>query len=254
MKKLTPLIAFCICLGFIGGLLSTNAAAQQISSGNLGRTDRNIRKVKSSQTETTPPRSPKQVEVFQSLVFTAIMRGTAQARVITRNFEDRAELLRQLAPFQVRVVALFELSPQMILQADATAIIYMRDSDLVTDIQENRFFHLDPPLVRSLVETMYFRLLFAHATANGQVRVIVGLNINFIPEGNLTLEQRVAQRAAIRQAQDILLARLAPFQVRLIAQYEFIPFIAVHANASALKFMRSFHVVKNLREDAINTF
>jgi predicted acylesterase/phospholipase RssA len=70
----------------------------------------------------------------------------------------------------------------------------------------------------------------------GSVRVIVGLDVSFQPEGNLPNEQAVqAQRQAIAAAQDRLLQRMAPFAISNVSRYEFIPFVAMTVDEPALR-------------------
>ena len=202
MKKPTSLLTFCICFALLGFLFPTGTGARQISFGNQQMTGKNT-------VQTDPPvRSPGQVEVFRRLIMTATERGAANVIVATRgDQDDRAELLRQLAPFGVRVISLYSISPNMIvtLEANAAAIIYMRDSHLVTGIQENSAGHPSVLPERSPEELAYFQRAIeaAQMSSTGTARTIVGLNVSFIPEGNLTPEQRAAQREAIRQAQGV---------------------------------------------------
>ncbi len=198
-----------------------------------------------------PPRSPQQAAVFQKLIERATANGTAQAITVTRNFADREELLRQLAPFQVRVIALFELYPHVGLEANAAAFIYMRDSNLVTGIQENGLAFPTLPPVRSPEELAYFQRLIARATANGEVRVIVGLNTGFAPEGYLTPTQRAAQREAISLVQDEILRRLIPYQATLIKRYADVPYLVLEVDAAAINLMMYSRLVLKIRENRV---
>ena len=246
MKKFTSLIILCICFAFAENLLLTKTSAQQIFSGTQIMTG------KKTVQDDPPVRNPAQVEVFRRLIAAATSNGKVVVIYGSRNEEDRAEVLRQLAPFQVRLITLFNL-PHAAIEANAAALIYMRDSALVTAVQENSVGYPSVLPDRSPEELAYFQRLISRAAAEGEVKVIVGLNTGFIPEGYLTAAQRAAQRAAIKQAQDTLLERLTQFQVRLITKFEFVPYMAIYANTAALEFMRNSFLVKNVREDQILT-
>lgn len=245
MRKITSLLVFCICFALLSGLFSTTAAAQQKSFDNPEITAKNI-----AQNE-PPVRHPAQVEVFRKLIEQATINGTTQAIVVTRNNEDRAELLRQLAPFQVRVIYLYELYPHVGLEANAAALIYMRDSHLVTGIQENGRAYISVPPVRSPDELAYLYGLIEKAQTNGTVRVIVRLNAVFTLEDNLTPIQRIAQREAISLIQDEVLRRLIPYRATLIKRYADVPYLALEVDAAALNSMMYSRLVSKIRENRV---
>jgi subtilisin len=84
----------------------------------------------------------------------------------------------------------------------------------------------------------------------GSVRVIVGLNVAFQPEGDLASPQAVQdQQARINGAQDALLERLEPFAVKSVARFEYIPFIALEVDAEALADLGANPDVISLEED-----
>jgi hypothetical protein len=130
----------------------------------------------------------------------------------------------------------------------------MRDSELVKNIRPNRIGYLaTEPSPRSPEELAYFQKVIAQAQTNGSIRVIVGLNMSFIPEGNLTPEQRAAQRAAISLAQDELLQQLIPYQASLVTRFDIVPYLTLDADATALIFMRDSRLVLNVRENGVGT-
>ena len=246
MKKFTSLIILCICFAFAENLLLTKTSAQQIFSGTQIMTG------KKTVQDDPPVRNPEQAEVFRRLIASATANGKVVVTYGSRDEEDRAEVLRQLAPFQVRLITLFNL-PYAAIEANAAALIYMRDSPLVTAVQANSLVFPAGPPDRSPEELAYFQKLISRAAAEGEVKVIIGLNVSIIKKGYLTPAQRAAQRAAIRQAQDTLLEGLTQFQVRLITKFEFVPYMEVYANTVALEFMKISSLVKNVREGQILT-
>ena len=76
--------------------------------------------------------------------------------------------------------------------------------------------------------------LLAEANAKGAVRVIVGLNVKYAPEGALANPGAVAsQRQGIALAQQAVLSRVTSKNVRLQARFEFIPYMAFSTDAMA---------------------
>lgn len=348
MKRIASLIVICCILTFIGGLLSINAEAQQKSSNNQKKTGKNRQRMNTNQEQTTPPpvrtpeqlaviqrligeatrngtvrftvgvrdfeviklleqlkpfqvevlyflgttnayvvlkanaaalifmrdsnlvenvtedmllhtsttrppvRTPEELAYFQTLIETATRNGTVRAIVGVRDFAAQDELLRQLAPFQVGLVTKYEIVPFLTIDVNVPALIYMRDSELVLNVRENLRLRLQNNLPsRTPEELAYFQKVIAQAQTNGSIRVIVGLNMSFIPEGNLTPAQRAAQREAIKVIQDNLLNLLAQFQVVLVTRYEIVPFLTLDISATALEFIRTSPIVTSVRENKI---
>lgn len=93
-------------------------------------------------------------------------------------------------------------------------------------------------------------LLISKARAKGSVHIIVGLCVEFVPEGNLTNPRAVqAQRQAIALAQNKLLRRLSAYKVTSIKKYEFMPFIAMQVDAPALRFLKASSQIASIEED-----
>lgn len=92
--------------------------------------------------------------------------------------------------------------------------------------------------------------LLETAREQGSVRVIVGLDVPFQPEGDLPDEQAVqAQRQAIAAAQDRLLQRMAPFAISNVSRYEFIPFVAMTVDEPALRNLIANPEVQSIEDD-----
>ena len=100
---------------------------------------------------------------------------------------------------------------------------------------------IDPTLVAALA---------AKADAAGTVRIIVGLDLEFTPEGALRSPQAVSdQRLRIGRAQDEVLTGLAGLGAELIASYDFIPFMALAVDATALRSVAALPEVRSIEED-----
>ena len=86
-----------------------------------------------------------------------------------------------------------------------------------------------------------FDRLIDKAQKSGRIRVIVGVNAKFVPEGNLRETEAVnIQRNSIQTAQNQLLVSLEQFSIKYIKQFDFIPFMAFETDAAALEFMKYF--------------
>jgi subtilisin family serine protease len=84
----------------------------------------------------------------------------------------------------------------------------------------------------------------------GIIRVIIGLNVAFQPEGDLADSQAIqSQQTRIARAQDNLLKRMSAFDTTLISRFEFIPFIALEVDAVALEDLGANPNVISLEED-----
>lgn len=82
------------------------------------------------------------------------------------------------------------------------------------------------------------------------MRVIIGLNVNFQPEGNLTDPQVVNdQQARIAAVQDALLGQMKSFETTLISRFEYIPFLAMEVNSAAFDDLEANPDVISLVED-----
>jgi subtilisin len=94
------------------------------------------------------------------------------------------------------------------------------------------------------------RELAIKARKEGTVRVIVGLNVPFTPEGKLVSARAAqAQRDAIYVAQDTLLTSLSRHNAKAYAEWNIIPYMALEVDEAALKILASSSLVATIRED-----
>ena len=91
--------------------------------------------------------------------------------------------------------------------------------------------------------------LWRTAQTQGVVRVSVGLNVPWQPEGKLSPQDRVAQREAIATAQDQLLAELTGTNYRVIGRYRSIPGIGLEVGPDALAILEQSARVTDVTED-----
>jgi hypothetical protein len=87
------------------------------------------------------------------------------------------------------------------------------------------------------------------AQREGSVRVIVGLQVDFVPEGKLDQSQVEAQRDEIKTAQAELLADLQGTGALTLREYDSVPFIALELPTRALDVVRRSPRVSSLQED-----
>ena len=118
----------------------------------------------------------------------------------------------------------------------------------VVPVATNIFSIAGPGRVQGTDET--FARLISKAKSKGPVRVIVGLNTPFRPEGFLRNAQLVqSQRKEITQAQDSLIVQLTGSNARSLTRFTFIPFIAIEVDEAALTFLRNSPEVSSIEED-----
>lgn len=95
--------------------------------------------------------------------------------------------------------------------------------------------------------------LMDKAEANGTVRVIVGLNVPFTPEGELAGTQAVQiQQQAIQIAQNQVWQQIAGYTSELKASYQYIPYMAVIVDEAALAKLASLPEVISIEEDQLS--
>ncbi len=94
--------------------------------------------------------------------------------------------------------------------------------------------------------------LRAKALAQGSVRVLVGVRAAFTPEGKLSIRAAQAQRTEIAQAQNALLKQMAAQSVRVLHQYDFIPYLALDVDAVALDALATAANVTSIEEDKMS--
>lgn len=93
--------------------------------------------------------------------------------------------------------------------------------------------------------------LLSKAQAAGSVRIIVRLNMPFVPEGQLsTSPAAVDQQIKISRMQDQLGAELSKYSVKGIKRFKYTPYMAMEADAIALRALISNPLVMSVQEDA----
>ncbi len=98
-----------------------------------------------------------------------------------------------------------------------------------------------------------WQLLFDKASESGTVRVIIGLDINFTPEGDLAgLQAAQAQQQAIQTAQNLIWQQLNGTKHKLIANFKYIPYLAAEIDTSALNKLTGLPGVMSIREDRLS--
>lgn len=82
------------------------------------------------------------------------------------------------------------------------------------------------------------------------VRVIVGLCVDFAPEGTLPSNREVQkQRRAIARSQDALIKKMSRHKVTDVKKYSFVPFMALTVDGAALSFLNSSALVATIEVD-----
>lgn len=94
-----------------------------------------------------------------------------------------------------------------------------------------------------------FDALMRKAREAGSVAVVVRLCVPYRPEGELSDEAARLQHAAIKRAQDALLAELRRTRVGAVKRFEFTPFIALTADIEVLRRLRTSRFVADVTED-----
>lgn len=106
------------------------------------------------------------------------------------------------------------------------------------------------PPARDIASEVAVQTLTSKVQSEGTVRVIVGLRGNFEPEGKLPSSvEIVEQRAAIVQAQNRLLSKMAVLRESSIKKFETIPFVALEVDAAGLKTLAESAEVQTIEED-----
>jgi hypothetical protein len=86
-------------------------------------------------------------------------------------------------------------------------------------------------------------------TEANRIHIIVVLDVTFQPEGNLLDEEVTAQRQAIAQAQDNLLAKLGNYNVTDVTKYSYTPSISMEADSNIVDYLRSLAEVSSVKQD-----
>jgi len=105
------------------------------------------------------------------------------------------------------------------------------------------------PEISIITHKDYSRLL-AKVQAKGHLRIIVQLNMPFVPDGQLSAQAAMDQQMRISRMQDQLCAALAQYKVKSIKRFKYTPYIAMEVDSAALKALISDSLVLSLEEDA----
>jgi subtilisin len=96
-----------------------------------------------------------------------------------------------------------------------------------------------------------FDSLIEEVQQTGRVKVIVGVNTAFTPEGSLSEFGKQRQREGIEDAQDDVLQKLSSFYTRNIKRFETIPFFAVEVDQAGLEMLRKDPMVTSIEPDEL---
>lgn len=92
--------------------------------------------------------------------------------------------------------------------------------------------------------------LISKAQSKGSVPVIVGVRVDFQPEGTLANPQAVqAQRDAISRAQDSLLRAMESLSVKSVQKFPYIPYLTMEVDVAGLAFLSAFPEVTDIKEN-----
>ena len=92
--------------------------------------------------------------------------------------------------------------------------------------------------------------LVSKVRERGSISVIVALKIdNFKPEGELSEPAVMKQRAEIKRLQEGLLTGMASFNISDVVKYQFIPYIAMTVDETALMHLINSPDVQSLNEN-----
>ena len=92
--------------------------------------------------------------------------------------------------------------------------------------------------------------LLANVHARGHIRIIVGMALDFRPEGALAGEEAAEQqRLSIAQAQGHLLDQLASYNVDGVKEFHYIPYMALQVDEAALQHLLASPLVSSIEED-----
>lgn len=95
-----------------------------------------------------------------------------------------------------------------------------------------------------------YSLLLAVAQAKGSVRVLVKLNMPFVPDGQLSPKQSKEQQMRISEMQDRLFTVLVQDDVQGIKRFTYAPYMAMKVNAKALRVLISSSLVSSIEADS----
>jgi subtilisin family serine protease len=94
-----------------------------------------------------------------------------------------------------------------------------------------------------------FAALSLKAQNKGELRLIVTLNTAFQPEGSLSVNAQMNQRALIKQAQTQFLSSLSGLKYNVIVIYDQFPIVAINGDATVINLLSASPIVKYVEED-----
>lgn len=94
--------------------------------------------------------------------------------------------------------------------------------------------------------------LLEKARGGDKVRVIVGLNHAFRPDGQLDESSAQAQRDSIARSQQALMSELSGLDATAVQTYDYIPYIALEVSEDALQMLIDSGSVASLEEDVLS--
>ena len=83
-------------------------------------------------------------------------------------------------------------------------------------------------------KTNLYETLQQKAQQDGSVRVIIRLNVPFVPEGELSAPSVQGQRSGIAQVQEAVATSLESFNANVLRQYKYVPLMVVTVDSSGL--------------------
>ncbi|MDQ4122149.1 MAG: S8 family serine peptidase [Acidobacteriota bacterium] len=104
---------------------------------------------------------------------------------------------------------------------------------------------------KRLQKRQAFELLINKAERQNQIRVIVGLEMDFQSEGKLSRQQVAAQRGKIKENQERFKNRLQFLRADDVEQFKSIPFIAFETDAASLAQLQNDQQIATIEEDEL---
>ena len=126
------------------------------------------------------------------------------------------------------------------------------DFDESVEILSNELTGFEAQVTPLEVTQQILPELKAKAQRDGQVRVIIGIDVAFQPEGRLRASERLTQRQEIQDRFAELLASLQGLQFHENRRFQFIPYIALSVDHSALEYLERSPIVTSIEEDALS--
>ena len=94
-----------------------------------------------------------------------------------------------------------------------------------------------------------FNKLLLRTQAAGSIRIIVRLNMLFVPDSQLSAQAAMDQQTRISGMQDQLCAEISQYDVKGVKRFKYTPYIAMEVDSMALKALMSNLLVLSVDED-----